>query len=87
MTTLTTILGLLPLAFDKGEGLDLIRPIGITILGGLTVSTFFTLFLIPVLYSLFQRAREKRFARIEVKRQKRLENKKRALAREKEAGI
>jgi hydrophobic/amphiphilic exporter-1 (mainly G- bacteria), HAE1 family len=59
MTTLTTVLGLLPLAFDKGEGIDLIRPIGLTILGGLTVSTFFTLFLIPVIYSIFHQRKDR----------------------------
>jgi HAE1 family hydrophobic/amphiphilic exporter-1 len=53
MTTLTTVLGLLPLAFDRGEGIDLIRPIG------LTMSTIFTLFLIPVLYSIFHQFKDK----------------------------
>jgi HAE1 family hydrophobic/amphiphilic exporter-1 len=73
MTTLTTVLGLLPLAFDKGEGLDLIRPIGITLLGGLSVSTFFTLFLIPIIYSLFNQASDRYKVKKTIKWQKKLE--------------
>ncbi|MBN1411993.1 MAG: efflux RND transporter permease subunit [Spirochaetales bacterium] len=84
MTTLTTALGLMPLALTRGEGIDLIRPIGVTILGGLVVSAFFTLFLIPVLYSLFQQARDKRRVKQEIRRQRRLENKKLAFARARE---
>jgi HAE1 family hydrophobic/amphiphilic exporter-1 len=80
MTTLTTVLGLLPLAFDKGEGLDLIRPIGITLLGGLSVSTFFTLFLIPVIYSLFNQASDKRKAKQAVKWQAKLEARRQTMA-------
>ncbi|MDR2662474.1 MAG: efflux RND transporter permease subunit, partial [Treponema sp.] len=52
MTSLTTILGMAPIAFIPGEGADTIQPIGKTFVGGLTVSSFFTLFVIPVLYSL-----------------------------------
>jgi HAE1 family hydrophobic/amphiphilic exporter-1 len=60
MTTLTTILGLVPMAFLKGEGSDLSQPIAKTVIGGLTVSTFFTLFLIPIIYTLFNQFSEKR---------------------------
>lgn len=53
MTSFTTILGLVPMAFLKGEGSDLVMPIGKTVIGGLTINTFLTLFLIPVIYTRF----------------------------------
>ena len=52
MTSLTTIIGMFPLAFFPGAGADTIQPIAKTFVGGLTVSTFMTLFLIPSIYSL-----------------------------------
>jgi len=55
MTTLTTILGLLPLALGSGEGSELRAPLAITVMSGLLVATMLTLLLIPVLYSLFDR--------------------------------
>lgn len=55
MTSLTTILGMVPMAFLKGEGSDLVQPIGLTVVGGMTVSTIMTLFLVPVVYSLFNK--------------------------------
>ena len=55
MTSLTTILGMVPMAFLHGEGSDLVQPIGLTVVGGMTVSTIITLFLVPVVYSLFNR--------------------------------
>ena len=51
MTALTTILGLVPLAFFPGNSAGFIQPIGLTVIGGLVSSTFITLFFIPVLYS------------------------------------
>lgn len=53
MTTLTTILALLPLAFGIGEGADAQAPLARAVIGGLTGSTLITLVLIPVVYSLF----------------------------------
>lgn len=53
MTTLTTVLALLPLALGIGEGADAQAPLARAVLGGLSVSTLITLVLIPVLYSLF----------------------------------
>jgi HAE1 family hydrophobic/amphiphilic exporter-1 len=53
MTTLTTILGLLPLAVGIGEGSDAQAPLARAVVGGLTGSTLITLVLIPVVYSLF----------------------------------
>jgi HAE1 family hydrophobic/amphiphilic exporter-1 len=53
MTTLTTILGLLPLALGIGEGSDAQSPLARAVVGGLAASTLITLVLIPVVYSLF----------------------------------
>jgi len=53
MTTLTTILGLLPLALGIGEGSDAQAPLARAVIGGLTGSTLITLVLIPTVYSLF----------------------------------
>ncbi len=53
MTSLTTILGMLPMAIGGGEGSEMWKPMGITVIGGLTVSTILTLILIPVLYCVF----------------------------------
>ncbi|MBN2535377.1 MAG: efflux RND transporter permease subunit [Spirochaetales bacterium] len=64
MTTLTTILGLIPMSFFQGEGAELVQPIGKTIVGGLTASTILTLFLIPVIYAIFNRFPEKRNQRL-----------------------
>lgn len=52
MTTLTTVLGLLPLVLFPGAGSELYRGLGSVVLGGLIVSTVFTLFLVPTLFSL-----------------------------------
>lgn len=53
MTTLTTVLGLLPMAFYAGEGAEIRQPMAVTIIAGLTVSTFLTLVVIPTAYDLF----------------------------------
>jgi HAE1 family hydrophobic/amphiphilic exporter-1 len=53
MTTLTTILALLPLALGIGEGADAQAPLARAVVGGLTASTLITLVLIPAVYSLF----------------------------------
>ncbi|HSP22749.1 MAG TPA: efflux RND transporter permease subunit [Planococcus sp. (in: firmicutes)] len=55
MTALTTILGLLPLALGIGEGTEINQPMGITVIGGLISSTFLTLYIVPIVYSLFDR--------------------------------
>jgi multidrug efflux pump subunit AcrB len=52
MTSLTTILGIVPIAFFPGAGADTIQPIGKTFAGGLTVSSLMTLFVAPVMDSL-----------------------------------
>jgi multidrug efflux pump subunit AcrB len=51
MTSLTTILGMAPIAFLPGAGAETIKPIGKTFVGGLSISTLMTLFVIPVMYS------------------------------------
>ena len=60
MTTLTTILGLLPLALGIGEGADAQAPLARAVVGGLTGSTLITLMLIPAVYSLFHSEMRKR---------------------------
>jgi HAE1 family hydrophobic/amphiphilic exporter-1 len=57
MTSLTTALGLLPMAVGFGEGSEVRAPMAITVIGGLLVSTFLTLVVIPVVYSLLDRKR------------------------------
>lgn len=53
MTTLTTMLGMVPLAMALGEGAETQQPLAVTIIFGLGVSSIFTLLLIPVVYTLF----------------------------------
>ena len=60
MTTLTTILGLIPMSFFPGKSATMIQPIGLTVIGGLLSSTFITLFFIPVLYSFINERRGKK---------------------------
>ena len=50
MTTLTTVLGMIPMAIGRGEGAEMWNGLGITVAWGLTVSTLITLLLIPALY-------------------------------------
>jgi HAE1 family hydrophobic/amphiphilic exporter-1 len=57
MTSLTTALGLLPMAMGFGEGSEVRAPMAITVIGGLLVSTMLTLVVIPVVYSLLDRKR------------------------------
>jgi hydrophobic/amphiphilic exporter-1 (mainly G- bacteria), HAE1 family len=55
MTALTTILGLLPLAMGIGEGTEINQPMGIAVIGGLVSSTLLTIYVIPVVYSFFDK--------------------------------
>ena len=50
MSTFTTLIGLVPMALGLETGGELLRPLGIVVIGGLTFSTFLTLILIPVIY-------------------------------------
>ena len=58
MTAMTTVLGMLPLAISKGQGAEMWQPFGITAIGGLLVSTFVTLILVPIVYSIAHRKKE-----------------------------
>ena len=57
MTTITTVLGLLPLTLGFGEGAELRAPLAIAIVGGLTSATLLTLLVVPVLYTFLVRHR------------------------------
>jgi hydrophobe/amphiphile efflux-1 (HAE1) family protein len=59
MTTIATVAGLVPMALGLGEGSETNLPLARSVIGGLTVSTFFTLFLIPSLYTLVDRFKKK----------------------------
>lgn len=54
MTTITTLVGLFPLAISRAEGSEIWQPLGITMIGGLTVSTLITLLFVPTLYTVFE---------------------------------
>ncbi|MBI5416896.1 efflux RND transporter permease subunit [Candidatus Poribacteria bacterium] len=60
MTTITTLFGLLPLIFNTGEGSEVWRPLGVSVIGGLLVSTIIILIFIPVLYSIFEERMKKK---------------------------
>lgn len=63
MTTLTTILGMVPMAIGGGQGSEIWQPMGVAVIGGLTISTLLTLVIVPVLYCVF--------AGVGIKRQRR----------------
>jgi len=52
MTTITTVLGLFPLALGLGEGSEFLQPLGVVVFSGLSLATFLTLFIIPCFYTL-----------------------------------
>ena len=79
MTTLTTVLALVPMGFFPGEGSEMTQPIGLTVFGGLTFGTLMTLFLIPTIYYCFNRVREKKAE----KKARKLEKKQEKLASKK----
>ena len=60
MTTLTTVLGMLPMALGLGEGSEMWRPLGLTVCWGLSISTLVTLVLIPSVYCVFATRKEKK---------------------------
>ncbi len=63
MTTITTMAGWLPMALSHGEGSETWQPLGITMIGGLTISTLLTLVFVPTFYALIESARKKSLAR------------------------
>lgn len=54
MTTLTTFFGMVPMAVNQGEGAEVWRPLAVSVMGGLLLSTLVTLILVPVVYSLVE---------------------------------
>lgn len=72
MTTLTSILGFMPMVFSMAEGSEMMRPLAIVLLGGLAVGTVLTLVFVPVVYTFFDDIGKKRKARKEKRRLKRL---------------
>jgi len=60
MTSLTAILGMLPLAISRGQGSEMWKPMAVTVIGGLSVSTILTLVVVPTLYTLFAASGVKR---------------------------
>lgn len=70
MTTLTTVLGMIPLAVDKGEGAEMWNSLGTVVSWGLSLSTLVTLVLIPILFGIFAERKEKKAAKKALKVQK-----------------
>ncbi len=60
MTTLTTVLGVIPMAVAKGEGAEIYAPLGQVIMGGLATSTILTLYMMPIYYYILERNKLKR---------------------------
>ncbi len=77
MTSLTSILGFLPMALSTAEGSEMMRPLATVLIGGLSVGSLLTLLFIPVVYSIFDDGKKKRDAKKEAKK-----NYKKALANE-----
>ena len=63
MTTLTTVLGMVPMAIGTGEGAEMWRSLGMVVAWGLSISTLVTLVIIPTLYASFSSMQERRAAR------------------------
>ncbi|NIZ41131.1 efflux RND transporter permease subunit [Entomospira entomophila] len=82
MTTLTTVLGMIPMATATGDGTAMTKPIGITVVGGMISSSIMTLFLVPVLYYLFNQRNEKKNIEKIAKERKILEDRRKSLATE-----
>ena len=61
MTTLTTILGMIPMAFFPGDGAEMMQPLAVTFTGGIITGAFLTLLLSPTLYLLLNKHREKKY--------------------------
>jgi multidrug efflux pump len=72
MTTLAALFAALPLMLGWGEGSELRRPLGVSIVGGLCLSQLLNLFTTPVIYLTLDRLRVRRHARVVARRQRRL---------------
>jgi HAE1 family hydrophobic/amphiphilic exporter-1 len=75
MTSLTSILGYLPMAISTSEGSESMRPLAIVLLGGLAIGTLLTLLFIPTVYTLFDGYMKKKAAKKARKKMKKLEAK------------
>jgi HAE1 family hydrophobic/amphiphilic exporter-1 len=75
MTTLTTVLGMVPMAIGTGVGSEMWNSLGMSVACGLSFSTLITLFLIPVLFAMFALRGEKRRAKKAAKEAKLLDAK------------
>ena len=68
MTSLTTVLGMIPMATGTGEGAEMWRPMGMTVAWGLSISTLITLIIVPVVYTVFAangvKRRRKKLAKV-----------------------
>ena len=60
MTSLTSILGYLPMAVSTAEGAETMKPLAVVLLGGLAIGTLLTLFVIPVIYIIFENRQAKK---------------------------
>lgn len=69
MTTLSTILGMLPIALGIGEGAELRQSMGVVLIGGLTTSTLLTLVVVPLIYLLFEEWKAKTMCKEENRRE------------------
>ena len=67
MTSLTSILGFLPMAVSRASGSEMMRPLAIVLLGGLFVGTLLTLFIIPTVYKIFEIKAERHRAKKQLK--------------------
>ena len=79
MTTLTTILGMVPMACGSGQGSEMWRPMGVAVIGGLTFSTILTLLFVPTLYCVFagvgiKRSRRKHHRQLDKAKKEALKN-------------
>lgn len=63
ITSITTILGMLPMALTRQEGSEMMRPMAIAVIGGLLASTLLTLVVIPVIYSLVEKFSKRAYKR------------------------
>jgi Cu/Ag efflux pump CusA len=58
MTTVTTILALLPVMLSTGTGSEIMKPIAAPVMGGMVTATLLNLFIVPVLFALYARGRQ-----------------------------
>lgn len=70
MTTITSVLGFLPMALSNADGSEMMKPLATVLVGGLSVSTLLTLYIIPVVYTIFDDREKKKQRKKELKAQK-----------------